>query len=282
MIDQPRDDASLIADLVQMSLALADCGRRDLPDDCEHRRIHSIGGEQCGAGIKQARARHDGVGLRLGSRQRRAERHISRALFMAGVNDAKIVARTLEGIKQVIVVDAGQGIDGVEPMREQRGNGGLAGGQVHVARTRVFCPAFSWILALVLRMAASGYEASNVQIAGVLSRAVQFRALVFVDIAEQQHAAKLAFIVARESAARSERLGVAICPEQTIPDRQVREIKTMHVELVMDRMQFGRLDKVSDPTRRLDIGMIKQLARCSEKIEPERAFERSSRAAGRE
>src|SRR5512140_3697167 len=41
-------------------------------------------------------------------------------------------------------------------------------------------------------------------------------------------------------------------------------------------MQFGRLDEVSYPTRRLDIGMIKQLTRCGEKIEPERAFERAA------
>jgi hypothetical protein len=83
-------------------------------------------------------------------------------------------------------------------------------------------------------MADSGFEASNVQIAGVLSRAARFRVLVFVDVAEQQHAAKFALIVARESAACSERFGVAIRAEQTIPERQVREIKTMHVELVMD------------------------------------------------
>ena len=66
MIDQPRDDAGLIADLVQMPMAVADRRRRDLPDQRQHRRIHAIGGEQRGAGIEQARARHDGVGLRFG------------------------------------------------------------------------------------------------------------------------------------------------------------------------------------------------------------------------
>ena len=45
VIDQPRDDAGLVADFVQMPLALADGGRRNLSDDCEHRRIHSKGSD---------------------------------------------------------------------------------------------------------------------------------------------------------------------------------------------------------------------------------------------
>jgi preprotein translocase subunit SecG len=53
-----------------------------------------------------------------------------------------------------------------------------------MARTPGFLAGFFLDLALGLRMVASGFEASNVQIAGVLSRAVQFRALVFVDIAK--------------------------------------------------------------------------------------------------
>ena len=184
VIDQPRDDAGLVADLVQMPMAFADSSSRNLSDDCEHRRIHSIGGEQCGAGIEQARARHNGVGLRFAGRQRRAQRHVPGALFMAGVNDAKIVAGTLEGIKQVVVVDTGQRIDGIEPMREQRGNGGFAGGQVDRKGSGFFVRPFldfglgSDLLSGLgsgLAHGVSGYEASNVQIADRLSRATQFR-----------------------------------------------------------------------------------------------------------
>ena len=42
MIDQPLDDAGLVADLVQMAEALADIGVGDLPDQRQHRRIHGI------------------------------------------------------------------------------------------------------------------------------------------------------------------------------------------------------------------------------------------------
>src|SRR5262245_54203682 len=49
----------------------------------------------------------------------------------------------------------------------------------------------------------------------------------------------------------------------------------MHIQLMMDRMQFRRLNKVSQPPRRFDVGMIEQFARSGEKIEPECAFERT-------
>ena len=40
MIDQPLDDAGLVADFVQVAEASADIGMRDLPDQRQHRRIH--------------------------------------------------------------------------------------------------------------------------------------------------------------------------------------------------------------------------------------------------
>ena len=46
MIDQPLDDAGLVADLVQVAEAAADVGVGDLADQRQHRRVHRIGGEQ--------------------------------------------------------------------------------------------------------------------------------------------------------------------------------------------------------------------------------------------
>ena len=46
MIDQPRDDAGLVADLVQMAELAADIALGNLPDQRQHRRVHRIGGEQ--------------------------------------------------------------------------------------------------------------------------------------------------------------------------------------------------------------------------------------------
>ena len=46
MIDQPFDDAGLVADLVQVAEIAADIGVGNLADQAEHRRVHGIGGEQ--------------------------------------------------------------------------------------------------------------------------------------------------------------------------------------------------------------------------------------------
>ncbi len=91
MIDQPLDDAALVADLVQLAEAAADIGVGNLPDQAEHRRIHAIGGEQRRAGIEEPGSRHHGEGRRLAGGQRRAERHIGGALLVAGVDRAQPV-----------------------------------------------------------------------------------------------------------------------------------------------------------------------------------------------
>ena len=52
MINEAGHDSSLIADLVQVTVTLADCRRGNLPDDREHRCVHSVRREQGGAGIE--------------------------------------------------------------------------------------------------------------------------------------------------------------------------------------------------------------------------------------
>ena len=81
------------------------------------------------------------------------------------------------------------------------------------------------------------------------------------------------FVMAWESALLGKLFSIAVRSEQTIPQRQIGKIKPMHVELMMDRMQLRRLDKVSNPSRRPDIGMVEEFSRGREEIEPERAFE---------
>ena len=84
-----------------------------------------IGGQQRRTGIEQAGPGYHRIGLRLAGRQRRAQRHIGRALFMAGVHGAEPLGGLEQGVEQVIVVHAGQRIDGVEAMGDQRGHAWL-------------------------------------------------------------------------------------------------------------------------------------------------------------
>ena len=49
VVDQARNDAGLIVDLVQVPELAADIGVGNLPDQRQHRRVHRIGGQQRGA-----------------------------------------------------------------------------------------------------------------------------------------------------------------------------------------------------------------------------------------
>src|SRR5229473_3266626 len=128
MADKPRDDAGLVADLVEVAEAAADVRVGDLPDQRQHRRVHRIGHEQRRAGVEQSGAGHDRVGLRLAGGERGAERHIGGALFMAGVDGPDGFGGLEQRIEQGIVVHAGKGIDRVEPMGDERGDGRFGGG----------------------------------------------------------------------------------------------------------------------------------------------------------
>ena len=120
MIDEPFDDAGLIADLMELPEIAADIGVRDLPDQAEHRNIGGKGGQERRPGIEQTRSRHHGESLRLAGRQRRAERHIGGALLVPGVDGVQPVRILEQRFEQKIVLHAGQGIDGVEAVAYQR------------------------------------------------------------------------------------------------------------------------------------------------------------------
>ena len=130
MVDQPRNDAGLIVDLVQVPKLAADIALRDLSDQRQHRRIHRVGGQQGGARVEQARPRHDRDGLGLAGRKRRAKRHIGRALLVAGVNGPDAILRLEQRIEQMIVLHAGQRVDRVEPMGDEARNDRLGGGHL--------------------------------------------------------------------------------------------------------------------------------------------------------
>ena len=113
MIDQPRDDAGLVVDFMELPQLAPDVAVGDLADQRQNRRIHRIGGEQRGAGVEQAGPRHHGESLRLAGRERRAERHIARALLVPRVDRADAIGRLEQRIEQMIILHARQRVDRV-------------------------------------------------------------------------------------------------------------------------------------------------------------------------
>ncbi len=139
---------------------------RDLADQAEHRRVHAVGGEQRRAGVEQAGAGHHGIGLRLAGRERRAERHVGRALLVAGVDDRKPVGGALEGVEQVVVVHAGQRVDGARG----RARAGSRRWPRRSSCRRSDC-FLSWIFGLSACCTPARREAANVQSAAPACRA---------------------------------------------------------------------------------------------------------------
>ena len=128
MIDQAFDDAGLIADFMQMAEHAADRGLRDVPDQRQHRRIGAVGGQERGRRIEQAWSGHHRIGLGAAGGEGGSQRHIGGALLVAAVDGADAVGGFEQGIEQRIIVDAGQRIDGVEAVGDERRHGGLGRG----------------------------------------------------------------------------------------------------------------------------------------------------------
>ena len=89
-------------------------------------------------GIEKARAGHDRVSLRLAGRQRRAERHIGGALFVARMHRAQPVGKLEQRLEQQIVLHAGKRIDGVEAVGDERGDHRLRRGHRCHCRSSFF------------------------------------------------------------------------------------------------------------------------------------------------
>ena len=121
--------AELVVDLVQMAVAAVDVGLRDLADQADHRGVHAVGGEECGARVQHAGAGHHGEGLRLACHQRGAQRHVGRRLLVTRMDHAQFVGGVVEGVEQRIVVQAGQGIDRVEAVQQEGFDGGFGGAE---------------------------------------------------------------------------------------------------------------------------------------------------------
>ena len=115
-------------DFVQIAHALADARAVDLPGDAEYRRIDRVGAGQRGAGIEQAGPGHNAENGGLTGGGGRAERHIGRAFFVAGVDDADAVAVVEEGVVEPVVLDAGQAEEGVDAVGDEGFYGGFSAG----------------------------------------------------------------------------------------------------------------------------------------------------------
>jgi len=123
---QLREDRKLVRDFMQQTPALADVRCRQLSDQRQHRRVDRPGGRQRRAGIEKAGPRHHGIGGGPAGRHGGAERHVSCALFVAGVNGSQCAVGVEDGVEEMIALHAGKAVQGVDAMGHQRFDDGIA------------------------------------------------------------------------------------------------------------------------------------------------------------
>src|SRR6185503_1701914 len=68
---------------------------------------------------------------------------------------------------------------------------------------------------------------------------------------------------------------VLVGSEHSIPERNVAEVVLVHIELVVDRVQLGRLDEISQPGRHADVRVVQVLADTGQKVVPDSSRERA-------
>src|SRR5205085_5136175 len=85
-----------------------------------------------------------------------------------------------------------------------------------------------------------------------------------VHIAKCEHVFEPIFAPTLETAFPRRPARIVQCAEKPVPNRQVGEVLRMMPILVMNAMRFGPLDEMADPTRRLDVPMIKEFSDCGQ------------------
>ena len=89
-----------------------------------------------------------------------------------------------------------------------------------------------------------------------------------VAVAEEEHAAQVAFVVVGEAAMGSEGVGFAEGAEEAVPPGDVSVVEAMQIELVMDGVMFRALEEVAHPVRRAEIAVIEVLAEDGKDVVP--------------
>ena len=148
-LGQRLKDAELIGDFVENPLGPADRLRRDLAGQAEHWRVQPVCGGQSRGAVQESGAGHHVVDRGLSGRHGVAKRHVAGALLVAGMQHADPVAGVEEGVIEPVVLNAGQAIDQINALGDERGNDGLATGELdgHL---------LSWARASITRRFTSG------------------------------------------------------------------------------------------------------------------------------
>jgi hypothetical protein len=118
--------AELIRQLVEQAEAAADAAERHLTTEAQHGRVAGVCGRECRCGVEEAGAGDDAVGARAARGRGVAVGHVAGGLLMPGDDHLQALRALVERAEQRIVLHAGQDEQGVDALRQQSLNRGLA------------------------------------------------------------------------------------------------------------------------------------------------------------
>ena len=116
---------------MQQPESFADGAQGNLADQRHDRRVGRVGRGECGAGVQKPRSGNNCESLGPAGRQRGAERHIGCALLVPRLDGRKPVLRVVQGVEKIVVLDAGQAIEPVDPVLDQRFDDEMGDGVGH-------------------------------------------------------------------------------------------------------------------------------------------------------
>src|SRR5712691_3811395 len=85
-----------------------------------------------------------------------------------------------------------------------------------------------------------------------------------VHISKRQHVFESIFAPTLVTALSFKFLRILECDKEHVPDRDVREIVSMMVKLMMDAMRFRSLENETEPGRSFDVPVIEEFPNCNE------------------
>ena len=85
-----------------------------------------------------------------------------------------------------------------------------------------------------------------------------------MNITKDQHVFEPILTPNLIAAASTECLGIFECAKEYVPKRNVREVVSVMVELMMDAMRFGPLENEAEPRGSFDVPMIEEFPACDE------------------
>ena len=122
-----RRETGLVQQLVKVTVPPINVRKRDLSHKRDHGRIHALGGQQGSARVQETGPWDHRADLRPAGGQCCPECHIGGGLLVSRVDYPEAMTRSMKGVEERVALEAGEGVDGIDPVTQQCVHDGVRG-----------------------------------------------------------------------------------------------------------------------------------------------------------